>query len=430
MSESLASARGSLHMAVSPRRVVAFVVAAVVLLAACSDPPVQGVGTAAEADDTPVIPTENGSAPTPIPAAPPPEPDEFGRLVYDIPDVDQSISAVSPDDVIFDTFGRGPLTLGDSTEDERVALLDAIPPIDDPRYIDPASDPWLLPADLVLGFVDASGQAYAHPHKILALHEIVNVDLRGQRVLVSYCPLCDSGVVFDRVVEVEGQPTDLRFSNTSALFDNDLVMVDRSTGSYWWQVSGRAIVGELTDVELTVLPSTTATWTQWLDLHPGTVLLSRNLGFNRDYTIDRFAGYADLVDSGVTPFPVNPAALADTRLTPATRVVVVGELTETIAVPIAEQAAVASFVLAGQPIVVLVENGVGAAFAGTLEGQPLQIEAIDGRFTDSRTGVSFDLAGRSTGDSELVLEPVASRSSFWFAIAAAFPEVTVLPALG
>ena len=59
-------------------------------------------------------------------------------------------------------------------------------------------------------------------------------------MLVSYCPLCDSGVVFDRVVEVEGQPTDLRFSNTSALFDNDLVMVDRSTGSYWWQVSGGA----------------------------------------------------------------------------------------------------------------------------------------------------------------------------------------------
>ena len=94
---------------------------------------------------------------------------------------------------------------------------------------------------------------------------------------------------------------------------------------------------------------------QWLELHPGTVLLSRNLGFNRDYTIDRFASYADLVDSGVTPFPVDPQALADTRLTPATRVVVVGDLAATIAVPIAEQPAVASFELAGQPIVVLVE---------------------------------------------------------------------------
>ena len=72
-----------------------------------------------------------------------------------------------------------------------------------------------------------------------------------------FCTLCNSGVVYDR-----GLPdgTELTFGNTSALHENDLVMFDHRTLSYWWQVPGRAIVGELTDTQLEALPSTTTTW--------------------------------------------------------------------------------------------------------------------------------------------------------------------------
>ena len=165
---------------------------------------------------------------------------------------------------MFDTFDGGSITLDEANDGDVVRLLDAIPPIDNPAYIDPDTDPWLDDQDLVLGYVDENGQAYAYPHKILNFHEIVNDTLADVPVLISFCPLCRSGVVFDRRLGDDlRHDGELTFSNTSALFDNDMVMVDRQTSSYWWQVPGRSIVGTLSGAELTVLPSTTTTWDRW-----------------------------------------------------------------------------------------------------------------------------------------------------------------------
>ncbi|MFA9565117.1 MAG: DUF3179 domain-containing (seleno)protein, partial [Acidimicrobiales bacterium] len=153
---------------------------------------------------------------------------------------------------MFDTFDGGSTPpLPESTPELRSRLLDAIPPIDAPTYGDATSGDWLEPDDLVLGY-EAGGQPYAYPFKILNFHEVVNDRLDGLPVLISYCPLCGSGIVYDR--RVDGRV--LSFGNTSALYESDLVMVDRATGSYWWQVAGEAIVGPLTGTELTALPST------------------------------------------------------------------------------------------------------------------------------------------------------------------------------
>lgn len=405
------------------RFVVLWVLSAVTI-AACSDSSDSIAGSAEEPSSA--SPTSEPQ-PSAVPASPTPSRNEFGRIVYEIPDVDTSIASVALDDVIFDTFGAGPLNLASSTVGDRLALLDAIPPIDDPEYVDPVTDPWLLPDDPVLGYVDESGQAYAHPHKILALHEIVNVVLDDGAVLISYCPLCDSGVVYSRVIEAEGQALELRFSNTSALFDNDLVMVDRQTGSYWFQVAGRAIVGPLTDTALGVLPSTTMRWSQWQELHPDTLVLSRELGFDRDYTQDRFAGYADRVDQGVTPFPVADGVLADPRLSPATRVVLVDAGSEAVAVAVTEAPSIASFDVDGEPIIVLSAAGTGAAFSGLLDGLALDLAASPTGFTDTSTGITFDRGGVAVDGSDTHLFPVPSRSSFWFAVVAAFPNVIVAP---
>ena len=88
----------------------------------------------------------------------------------------------------------------------------------------------------------------------------------------------------------------LEFSNTSALYESDLVMVDRQTGSYWWQVPGRAIVGTSSGDELVALPSVTTTWRDWLGLHPDTLVLSRDTGSPIDYTRDPFVGYQARID--------------------------------------------------------------------------------------------------------------------------------------
>jgi hypothetical protein len=231
------------------------------------------------------------------------------------PDVDQSLHSVPLEEVYFDTFDGGAVPLSDSTAELRSRLLDAIPPIDRPVYGELGAGDWMEPGDLVLGYI-AGGQAYAYPFKILNYHEIVNDVLDGVPVLISYCPLCRSAIVYDRRV---GDQL-LSFGNTSALYESDLVMVDRNTGSYWWQVAGRAIVGSLTDSELDPLPSEVATWVDWASRHPETLVLTRDTGYERPYERDAFATYTDVIDAGRFPFPVGEAA-RDGRLSPSALVV-------------------------------------------------------------------------------------------------------------
>ena len=214
--------------------------------------------------------------------------------------IDLSQHDVPLGDIVFDTFDGGSAPLDEVSADLVVSLLDAIPPLDDPPYVLPQEDPWLEPDELILGVVASDGTAYAHPHRILNFHEIVNVTFDGEPLLISYCPLCGSGVVYDR--RVDGQ--ELTFGNSSALYENDLVMVDRQTTTYWWQVAGRGIVGTLTGVTLDPVASTTTTWDKWLAGHPESLVLSRDLGFGNSYARDPFVGYAERVDDGNTPFPV------------------------------------------------------------------------------------------------------------------------------
>ena len=161
-----------------------------------------------------------------------------------LPALDVSQHTVPLEQVYFDTFDGGSVRLSEANEPLIARLRDAIPPIDAPRYETAAMGDWLDGADLVLGFVTEAGDAYAYPHKILNFHEIVNEEFDGIPVLISYCPLCRSGVVYDR--RLEGRT--LSFGNTSALYESDLVMFDRETNSYWWQVAGRAIVGALSRI--------------------------------------------------------------------------------------------------------------------------------------------------------------------------------------
>ncbi len=129
--------------------------------------------------------------------------------------------------MFFDTFDGGSVRLSDSTPELRARLLDEIPPIDNPVYETRENADWLSDDDLILGYV-AGDQPYAYPFRILNFHEIVNDELDRIPVLVSYCPLCRSAIVYDR--RVDGAL--LTFGNTSALYQSDLVMVDRQTSSY------------------------------------------------------------------------------------------------------------------------------------------------------------------------------------------------------
>jgi len=335
------------------------------------------------------------------------------------PDVDLSLHSVPLNEIYFDTFDGGSVPLSESTAELRLRLLDAIPPIDRPVYGDASVGDWLAPDDLVLGYV-AGGQAYAYPFKILNYHEIVNDDLDGVPVLISYCPLCRSAIVYDR--RVDGDV--LSFGNTSALYESDLVMVDRTTGSYWWQVAGTAIVGPLTDAALEPLPSVVATWTDWASLHPETLVLTRATGFSRPYERDAFAGYADIIDSGRFPFPVGEAA-RDARLRPSALVVgvVINEVAraypvENVIDPINDE-------VGGNQIVVFPTEGGATVFGAVVDGETLRFELRNGDFVDVETGSVWTSSGVAVSGTRqgATLTPFPSRTTFWFAFVGAFPDV-------
>ena len=130
---------------------------------------------------------------------------------------------------------------------------DGIPAIDRPAFVRPAeAAAWLAPNEPVLA-LEVKGDARAYPLQILMWHEIVNDVVGGVPVAITFCPLCNSGVVFDRVVG----GTTLDFGTSGKLYKSDLVMYDRQSHSLWAQMEGRAIVGTRAGTRLALIPGNT-----------------------------------------------------------------------------------------------------------------------------------------------------------------------------
>ncbi|MEM7092126.1 MAG: DUF3179 domain-containing protein [Actinomycetota bacterium] len=326
--------------------------------------------------------------------------------------VNIAIADVALSEVVFDTFDGGSITLDEATEEQVLDLLNAIPPLDEPVYIDAADATYLRPDDLILGYVGEDGSAWAHPHRILNFHEIVNTTVADRPVAITYCPLCASGVVFDR------RPNDLRhegtltFDNTSALYENDMVMVDAETNTYWWQVAGRGLVGNLTGSELVTLPSTTTSWQAWMATHPNTQVLSNDQGRGPRYERDPFTDYGTSVEAGRVPFPVSPDVFDDARLSPSTRIIGFEVGGRSVAVPVvgSSPSVVLVDVLDAGGVVVLLDGLGGGSVFEAPGAIPLNV--TDSGFVDADE-VVWDAAGRSTTGDQLT--PVPSTTAFWFA---------------
>lgn len=278
------------------------------------------------------------------------------------PRLDRARAAVPLDEIIFDTFDGGSVPLSEADDELVDRLFDALPPIDAPAYQSADDASWLADDDLVVGFVDPSGAAWAFSVRVLNFREIVNDELGGLPVVITYCPLCGSGVVFERTLDGR----QLSFSNSSALFENDMVMVDRETGSYWWQVSGAGIVGGLTGSQLALLASQTTTWASWSEQYPDTLVMQRPDG--QSFGRDPFVTYGETLDAGRTPFRVSEGVLEDDRLPPSARVVTVTVNGETRAWATAPARTVEDRV--GGVGVTVIADGTGAIVLDS-EGVPM-----------------------------------------------------------
>ena len=158
---------------------------------------------------------------------------------------------------------------------------DAIPAINNPVFIKPSSTQKQSDAP-ILG-LNFKGIQKAYPLNILVWHEVVNDTFENQPVMISYCPLCASGIAFES--DKEG------FGVSGLLYDSDVLLYDRKTDSLWSQVAMQAISGPRLGEKLTPLLLERTTFKNWLKKYPNSTVLSEETGFNRDYQVSPYAGY-------------------------------------------------------------------------------------------------------------------------------------------
>jgi hypothetical protein len=176
---------------------------------------------------------------------------------------------------------------------------DGIPALSDPAVVSAQGAPW-NDAETVLG-VALGGEARAYPLAILNWHELVNDTLGGRPILVSYCPLCGTGLVFDRVL---GEQT-RSFGVSGLLYRSDLLLYDRETESLWSQIESTALSGPASGTRLRVLRSELTTWGRWRTAHPDSSVLSLETGHTRDYGRSPYGDYREST-SLYFPAPLDP----------------------------------------------------------------------------------------------------------------------------
>lgn len=315
------------------------------------------------------------------------------------------------------------------------AVRDGIPALTNPALVDPG-DPeaaYVRPFDRVVG-LEIDGEYVAVPLNILWWHEIVNLSIGDSRVAVTHCPLTGSSLVFDR-----GPLEGVEFGVSGLLFQTNLIMYDRGApeSSLWPQMERAARCGPRLGTPLEMVPAIEIQWSQWLNLHPETRVLSSSQGYNFEYQTYPYGSYDD-PDNPYLLFPVD----IDPRRPPKEKVLgiplPVGEDPSGdhgIAFPFGELAEAGDWGVVESDLenpdyqaVVVFWDGKGEAamaHSSVLDGEILRFLATADGIVDEQTGSRWSV------DGEAIDGPLASKRltsvpeayvAFWFAWAAFHPE--------
>lgn len=392
----------------------------------------------------------------------------------DILDVDTESATIPVDEIM----SGGPPPQGIPALGFSGDWVGAAGPTAEPTFVAPeAASGWLKDQEPVIAF-SVLGETRIYPLQILTWHEIVNDTVAGVPVAVTFCPLCNSALAFDRRIPlgaadvdavrdlnpsaaIEELPEDVAedhlaqtrgaaapthglevtFGVSGMLYNSNLLMFDTATSTLWSQVIGEGVVGTLAGTDLLRYPAPIVSFSDAREAHPDALVLSRDTGFQRAYGSNPYVGYDDVG---------SPAFLfrgeSDGRLPPKSRVVTFELGGEPVAYPFDEmrEVRVVNDVVGGEPIVVFWQAGtrsaldareiaqsedVGAVnvFHRELDGQTRSF-AWDGEaFVDEETGSRWDLFGRAV-DGELEgseLDAIPHDNTLWFAWAAFEPETRI-----
>lgn len=317
------------------------------------------------------------------------------------------------------------------------AGFDAIPSVDEPVYVSRArADEQLVDAEQVM-LVEHGGVARAYPVRSLIRHEIVNDVVGGLPVAVTWCPLCNTGIAFDRRVDGRAEV----FGVSGGLYRSALVMFDRRTQSLWPQPLGKAVMGELLGAELTVLASSLLPWQEVREAFPDVevALASEN---ELEQTVNPYDGY----DVSGDPFLFRGEV--DDRLPAFVRVagVTFDGTSRAWSYEVLRQRRTVDATVGSQPLVVLwapgssspletgdVREGRDVGSTGVydprLDGRDLTFRpAGQKHFTDRETGSRWTVAGLAIAGplAGKRLSPLPHQDAFWFAWAAFQPDTALV----
>ena len=163
---------------------------------------------------------------------------------------------------------------------------DGIPAIDNPKFVEASTVQFLENNDEVLA-IYLNGLAKAYPINILNYHEVVNDTFKEQSVIITYCPLCGSGVAFFGRID----NTEFTFGVSGLLYNSDVLLYDRQTESLWSQLIGKAVSGISVGKEFELIAMERITWFDWKSRYPNSLVLNTKTGFDRDYSRSPYAGY-------------------------------------------------------------------------------------------------------------------------------------------
>ena len=313
---------------------------------------------------------------------------------------------------------------------------DGIPPIDQPKFIEnQLAAQWLKPNDPVIA-LEINGDARAYPLQILTWHEIVN-DVVGEiPVTITFCPLCNSAIVFKR----NHQGITYDFGTSGLLRHSDLIMYDRQTESLWQQFTGEAIVGVMTGEQLMMIPSGLIGFEQFQAAYPAGKILSKETGYSREYGRNPYPGYDDIRNN---PFLFRDPL--DERLPAMARVVTVsdGKYHNAYPVELLEKLGVIHHQLGNQAVVIFHQDGVSSALDTTriangddvgatgvfvpLVGKQELTFIKERGFVDEQTGSHWNIVGQAIlGPLKgKQLERLVHADQFWFSWGAFRPDTLI-----
>jgi len=300
-------------------------------------------------------------------------------------------------------------------DEEAREIVDVLPK--DPKQIptiykvsDTETD-YLLDDSMIVGVV-VDGASKAYPLMVLDRHEVVNDQIGDTHIIVSYCPLTNSPLVFTR-------PKQASFGVSGKLFRNNLVLYDNVSETLWSQIYMRGIQGEQKDTPLDYHPCNMMKWGEWKRLHPETRLIALPDNFSEEeYMEDSYAEYRESPDPGVFPLKYQDFSVDQKEMMLA---VTLGDETKAYPYSALQSERVISDALGGQEIVVTWFAGSAQAFKA---GDRLFV-FDKGSWMKAGNGESWDILTGAMNGSSHRLEPAPCIPLYWFACKEFYPETHV-----